>query len=206
MPSWVGNRIEFRGPKNEIQRMIDECFTRETVDNRSAFTDFGEKLLTNDDTVLALDFERVLPHPVALSVGEHEVLVSGSIEAEQDEAQDTGLDMSEWRETHWGTESKAWCSQFIKVGDQQIVVMFLTAWAVPEGVLATLAHRYPSIEFFGHAVDEGFEFGATVFGKGGYCSSAYKSTRKASMKLWEIVFRHPPIDWSDMEDDIDDAA
>lgn len=62
-----------------------------------------------------------------------------------------------WNNEHWGTKWNAYSGDVL-VEERRVVLMFDTAWNVPEPVLYELARRYPTLQFSLVAFDSGWNF------------------------------------------------
>lgn len=72
---------------------------------------------------IRLEFEKILPAPTDLS----------------------GIDVIDWRTTHWGTKWNAFDYKVVQKGKRGVALRFTTAWSPPVGILRTLLQDYPDL-------------------------------------------------------------
>ena len=161
MPNWCTTSIIITGEREDLSRIANTI---------------------GDD----FDFDRIIPMPEELrsttAGGHHEYRIYYGESTDQDDEerraeldqepknrakadQDKALlekygayDWYDWSRMNWGTK---WTPSDVSIesDEDDITIIFDTAWSFPEPILRRLSEMYPSLHFSGRAVDHWMPWG-----------------------------------------------
>lgn len=147
MPNHVTHAFTIEGDEKEIKRFLDKCFIKE--DGNTEF-----------------DFNALIPMPEILNktisgnTSEMETVTYKKTEKEAIN-QSGHKNWYDWRIENWGTKWNAYHTRFDDHEDL-VELEFDTAWSCPEPIFYALGKQFPKLYFKGYALDECFNFGASV--------------------------------------------
>ncbi len=162
MPNHVTHKFTVKGTTSELQKFYLQCFT--TAKDCTEF-----------------DFNSLIPQPEILLntiSGNTQEMATPEYKALEAEAiEQTGCkNWYDWCCTYWGTKWNAY-SCYVTQEEEELFFEFDTAWSCPEPIFNKLAEQFPTLEFRGYALDEGYGFGAEITIEDGEASVEYLDAR-----------------------------
>lgn len=179
MPNWCSNDLEIRGLTKEEVQTISQKYVE----------------LDENNIPSVLDFEKILPTPLALL----------NEQAPSNKSQETkeGLiraygaeDWYNWRIKNWGTK---WTinpdSACIRMGDDHVSFSFDSAWAPPEEIISYMSTLFPKAKFTLQYAEPGMAFaGERIYENG-------KVTSQNEDENGEIMKALCGDDWNEAEEE-----
>ena len=152
MPNWAENDLIVRGPKKDMEKMVEECFS-------------------DEDGAKCPDFNKIVPYPTKFSDMDKaaepimDAIMKGTHKGPmpKDGFNSGGYD---WCIKNWGTKWDAKDARKFSVSANTLKVTFDTAWSPPKPVILALAKKYPTLEITLKSYEAGMQYKALLKLKG----------------------------------------
>jgi len=131
MPNWVYNNLSVIGPKDEVDRFLEQAGRPYEVRYRDYGSD--EQVTRTHESVFSF-WNFVRPEDDRLD--DYFSTADGSAPADNWYA---------WNINHWGTKWDANDADAERLGDDHAVVRFSTAWSPPEPAILAASTQFPAL-------------------------------------------------------------
>ena len=156
MPNWTDNTLIVQAnTKKEIDNFLDKVIVDEEFDFNTIIPmpkEFEEGMELSGSTLNGAD--RLKSHMI-LDSG---VYVPKDIKTRKSWKKKFGADnWYRWSCDNWGTKWNASETKVERVFDEEVTILFNTAWCTPSPIIKKMKKKFPKLKFHGGWVDEGYE-------------------------------------------------